>query len=187
MNNNLAEKIEISSLEFQLLNNYYPRSAVKHLDSKKVDVFDDHCAIHISEALYKCGVLMHSFKGVRCWHCPTPDIKGRGIHIIRAQELSDYLNTKPFSNCPKPLSFEGVNYEEGIKGKTGIVFFKDYWQRNGEKGRTGDHIDLWNKNELVSLGVIATLVRQQFPSISERFFSMSDLRQAKQVLFWEIN
>lgn len=37
--------------------------------------------------------------------------------------------------------------------RTGIVFFKDYWQRNTDFGenRTGDHIDLWDGRGLDKL------------------------------------
>jgi hypothetical protein len=51
--------------------------------------------------------------------------------------------------------------------------------------RAGDHIDLWNKNELASIGFLATWARTIFPSISE-FLGMSDLKKSKVILFWEI-
>lgn len=39
----------------------------------------------------------------------------------------------------------GGNPERGEQyhiGKTGIIFFKDYWRRENEKTPSGDHIDL---------------------------------------------
>jgi len=38
------------------------------------------------------------------------------------------------------------SFQETLKDRTGIIFFKDYWRRGNEpvNGRSGDHIDLWN-------------------------------------------
>ena len=96
--------IPLKLIAFHELWSAYPSNKIKHVDYKtRKDVFDDHCAINVSEALYKCGVLMKTFKGTRCWNCPTPDqIMKKGIHAIRAQELSDYLATRPFAGCPSP-------------------------------------------------------------------------------------
>jgi hypothetical protein len=52
-----------------------------------------------------------------------------------------------------------TNFEEVLDGKTGIIFFKDYWTRPSQKQRTGDHIDLWDKNELASIGYVKTTLR----------------------------
>ncbi|EEO2384105.1 T6SS effector amidase Tae4 family protein [Salmonella enterica] len=116
---------------------------------------------------------------------PNPITK-KGIHAVRAQELSDYLKQRPFAGCPAPISLTGSNYEETVQGKKGIIFFQDYWLRDGEKIPTGDHIDLWNENSLASIGWFNTWIRRTFPSASETLFSMSDLRNSRQVLFWEL-
>ncbi|MCU1718965.1 type VI secretion system baseplate subunit TssF [Pseudomonas sp. 5P_3.1_Bac2] len=59
---------------------------------------------------------------------------------------------------------------------------------SGENGRSVDHIDLWNKNELASIGIVFTFIRQTFSRVSEHlpYVSMSDLRRSSEVLFWEI-
>jgi hypothetical protein len=77
-----------------------------------------------------------------------------------------------------------------VKGKTGIIYFQDYWPRPGESRdhgpRTGDHIDLWNKNELASLGLIQSWLRRNFPGRAERWFDRSDYAKSIKIIFWEI-
>lgn len=182
--------LPMTVLTFSELWANYPSKTVKHIDPKtKEDVFPDHCAIHLSDALYKSGVRLKSFSQKnKCWNCPTPDdTTKKGIHAIRAQNLADYLRKKPFAGCPEPLVLTGTGYEESVSGKTGIIFFQDYWLRSGESSPTGDHIDLWNKNELASLGTFLTWTRRTFPGFSSDYLDMSDLKNSKQVLFWEIN
>jgi hypothetical protein len=188
-NKQASSKIVVNhaAIKFQQLWDNYPSSTVKHADKKTGDdVFSDHCAINVSQSLYDCGVLLKSFKGTKCWSCPTPDNNGKGIHALRAQELATYLAGRPFAGCPVPNKLTGATYEAAVKGKQGIIFFKDYWQRSEEKGRSGDHIDLWNKNELASVGIVQTFFRQAFPGIAENVFNVSDLRRASEVLFWEM-
>jgi len=160
----------------------YPSKSPKHKDPNGNDIFSDHCAINLSEALIKSGMKLDGYKGTKCWgKCPL----GSGSHALRAQELATYL--KDVKKLPVNV-LTGANFEENVADKTGIIFFKDYWQRSGETGdtRTGDHIDLWNKNELASIGLILTFIRRTFPEISENLLDMSDLRKSKQVLFFEI-
>lgn len=173
----------------------YPSEKIEHRDLKTgKDVFSDHCAINVSAALYKNGILMKSFNKTRCWNCPQPDpVSRKGIHIIRAQELSDYLKTRPFAGCPKPQEYIGKNYLKGVDGKTGIIFFKDYWLRGNEKTPTGDHKDLWNKSKLAGSGSLVSFLRVNFPDVTETFSGVfgahtriSSLENAKQVLFWEV-
>jgi hypothetical protein len=98
------------------------------------------------------------------------DYKTKGISSIKRKELT------------------GATYETYVNGKTGIIYFEDYWKRAGETDETksGDHIDLWNKNELASNGLIKSWVRRTFPEFSEDWLSMSDLKKSKKVIFWEI-
>lgn len=190
-----SQTISLRVVKFDELWAAYPSDNIRHIDPKTgKDVFSDHCAINVSHALLQCGIGLKTFKGTRCWHCPTPDaVTGKGIHAIRAQELSDYLVTRPFAGCPKPVVLTGENYEKNISGETGIVFFKDYWLRDNEKSPTGDHIDLWNKGKLAGSGSLLSYLRVNFPdateSISGLFGSSSritSLAKSKQVLFWGI-
>jgi len=177
----------ITVVSFQELWRNYPKHRLKHIDPKTEEtIFNNHCAINVSHSLYHCNVFSKGFKGTKCWRCPTPNAKNKGIHAIRAQELAAHLKRKPFLGCLKVKKFSGKEFKEKVSGKTGIIFFKDYWQREGESGRTGDHIDLWNKNELASIGFFATWARTTFPSLIEELYGESDLRRSLSVWFWEI-
>lgn len=178
----------IDVLRFSNLWSAYPSNrTIEHIDPDTGDdIFGDHCAINVSQSLYKNGIKLKSFRGTKCWRCPTPDEQGRGIHAIRAQELADYLERQPFADCPQPSRLLGETFEREVSGKTGIIFFKDYWRRTENGARTGDHIDLWDGNELASIGAFATFVRTTFSEFSENYLSMSDLKKSSQVLFWEI-
>ena len=179
--------IKKKAITFKELWDNYPNNPTEHIDPKTgKDVFGDHCAINISDSLHKSGVLLKAFQGTRCWHCTTPKSNGKNIHAIRAQELADYLNKTPFAGCPVADILSAQEFEKKVQGKTGIIFFKDYWQRNGQTGRTGDHIDLWNKNKLANNGLVATWLRTTFSEFSESYLNMSDLKKSKSVSFWQI-
>jgi len=166
----------IGEVTFDQLWNNYPSSSISHIDPKTGnDIFPDHCAINLSEALMRSGVDISSFSGVKCWGgCPSG-----GGHLIRAQELANNLNI-----LFKVTRLTGSNFESYIDGKQGIIFFQNYWQRSGESGRTGDHIDLWNGSYLRDNGALATWFRTTFPGIAE-LFGLSDLRRSQAVWFWQ--
>lgn len=44
------------------------------------------------------------------------------------------------------------SFQDELDGTTGVIFFKDYWQRGKEsyENRSGDHIGLWNKDRITS-------------------------------------
>ena len=73
------------------------------------------------------------------------------------------------------------SFQDDLDGKTGIIFFKDYWQRGNESpdNRSGDHIDLWNEDEITGGSMITR-------SIYEFFGVVSDLNNSKEVWFWEV-
>ncbi|MCW9734072.1 type VI secretion system amidase effector protein Tae4 [Avibacterium avium] len=182
---NSIKELKLRTIKFKELWNNYPDTNPKHIsnESNGQDIFNDHCAINISETLLKIGLQMRSFKGAKCYgKCNYPK-----MHVLRAQELANWLTKKPFPGILEPEIYTGKNFEEHIGNKTGIIFFQDYWVRPGEKNgiRTGDHIDLWNKGELASMNPISSWARLNFPSIGE-LFGLSDLRHAKKVLFWRI-
>ncbi|VWD37345.1 hypothetical protein BLA17378_07783 [Burkholderia aenigmatica] len=81
-----------------------------------------------------------------------------------------------------------------MKGRTGIIQFSRYWSRDGESSdnASGGHIDLWNGSRLTvssAPDAVATLSRilgyQEF--LPGTHLGWSDLRNSKQILFWEIN
>lgn len=112
--------------------------------------FSDQCAIRVRVALAACGVRTDLLPGVRhCWH----HNKSQG-HVLAAQELAVGLNSLVIAGLSKKQEISTDEFAPKLKGKTGIIFFKDYWQRtvNGKtetfRNRSGDHIDLWNRNQI---------------------------------------
>jgi hypothetical protein len=102
--------------------------------------YENQCAIRVSYALEKSGVLFSSFHGGRCPNTP----KNSGM-VTSAQELANWLGPSRFSGCSKPETYIGKEAFDKIEDRTGIIFLANYWQRVTDKGsaRTGDHIDLW--------------------------------------------
>ena len=158
---------------------------IKHIDpSTGEDCFGNHCAINLSEAVVESGHELENYRGAKCWSCPDEN----GKHALRAEELAQWLKENPDIAGAQATELTGANFEDFVSGKQGIIFFKDYWQRSSDSGnsRTGDHIDLWNKNELESIGTFWTFIRRNAPDFSEDYLDMSDLRKSSTVLFWEL-
>jgi len=111
----------------------------------------------------------------------------------RAEEMGKWLQLQPFSGLPKVKDITGPDWESKVKGRTGIIQFSRYWTRGGESttNASGGHIDLWNGSRMTVSsvpGVISTFgrvfgVHELLPDTD---FGWSDLRNAKQILFWEI-
>ncbi len=178
-----ASETKREPLKFSDLWSGYP-NAKPYLDPKTGDVpkgFENQCAIKVSVALHAGGVDLSGFRGA------SVSI-GQKKAAIRAQELAAWLKTLRVSGLPAaPQSIVGENWQEKIKGKTGIVFFADYWLRPGEKTPSGDHIDLWNGSRLTASGLegaLVTLARFGLGISSGPGFS--DLGKSKTILFWEI-
>lgn len=74
-----------------------------------------------------------------------------------------------------------ARFQDELKDKTGVIFFKDYWQRGNEtfENRSGDHIDLWNQTRLTGRPM-------WLREINEFFGAQSDLNKAKEIWFWEV-
>lgn len=109
--------------------------------------------------------------------------------VLRAEELAAWLRTRPFDGCPSPTTVAGKFFQQHFKRRTGIIFFKDYWLRKGERSPTGDHIDLWNHDRLTpsfhnflrfSLGISHI----SNPLTGDNWYS--DLENARQVTLWAI-
>lgn len=64
----------------------YPSSTIEHPSEGEKDLFDNHCAINLSECLNKTNAKI-SLNGVKCYGtCPSSN-----NHVIRAQELANDL------------------------------------------------------------------------------------------------
>lgn len=117
--------------------------------------FENQCAIRMGISLLDSGIGLGSFKGAYCWH-------GHGKrHVLRAQELADWLARQRHLFGP----LVKIHSVAQVKGKMGIVFFKDFWGR----GNQGDHIDLWNGEQ-----------------IPENLEGNSYFSRAKEVWFWRL-
>ena len=140
--------------------------------------YSNQCAMRVGYALEKSGVSFASFKAKRCPH----GAKNSGL-VAGAQELANWLGPISVPGCPKAESYSGKEAFEKIKGRSGIIFLANYWQRPGETGttRTGDHIDLWNGSRLTAY---SSWFRVHFGVSWDGVWS--DFRGAPKVLFWAI-
>lgn len=175
--------IQTSPIKFSGLWDNYPQgSPCDGKNEQGEPAFSDQCAIRVGVALKKAGVTFKSYpKSGKCWF-------GHEDHILRAEELADWLKSAPrFCGWSEPKQVTGETWVNEIDSLTGIVFFKDYWHREGERGVSGDHIDLWNGSRLTASsvqGALTTIARFTLGIRSGPGFS--DLGKAKQILFWHI-
>lgn len=103
--------------------------------------FLNQCAIRMGTALREAGVTMSQIGNPRVsWYHP----KDR-MYVLVAQELANGLSSANINGLGKVIKVKDPkNFHKELFGKKGIIFFKDYWRRSGEKEPTGDHIDVWN-------------------------------------------
>lgn len=123
---NSQKNVQLKAITFDELWSAYPSRTIEHIDpSSKKDVFSDHCAINVSNTLYQCGILMKTFSKTRCWNCPTPDpTTKKGMHVIRAEELSEYLKTRPFAGCPAPKKLSGKILKRMLRERPVLSFLR---------------------------------------------------------------
>ncbi len=178
-----TQKPKPEPLKFAALWAAYP-SSKPYVDSKTGKVpegYDNQCAIKVSVALGEAGAKLDSFKGA------AVTIKGAKV-AIRAQELAAWLKVQRIEGvASSPETISGEDWEKKIKGRTGIVYFADYWIRGNEKVPTGDHIDLWNGNRLTASGLEGAAVTfLRFGLGIESGPGFSSLNKAKTIWFWEV-
>jgi hypothetical protein len=170
----------MAAITFQTIWDQYPsESPCRDPKTGKAPAgYENQCAIRVGYALEKAGVSFASFRGGRCPNAP----RGSGM-VAGAQALADWLLTRPFEGCPRPEEYTGKDAFDRIKGRTGIIFLANYWQRSSDKGnaRTGDHIDLWNGSRMTAF---SSWVRVHFGVSWDGLWS--DYRLATRVLFWPI-
>lgn len=137
--------------------------------------FGNYCSIMLSDCLIKSGVDLSLIKAKRCW-----SHEGKK-HILLAEELANGLKSNNLSGLSPAQRISPGSFQNQLKDKTGIIFFKDYWQRGNESfsSRSGDHIDLWNKGSITSGGMFLR-------SVYEIFGLVSDLNKSKEIWFWEV-
>lgn len=180
--NNMATETPKKPVTFSTVWNNYPSSdpCVSPRTNKKA--YDNQCAIRVGIALEKSGVSFAGFRGPRCEF----GAKGNGM-VLRVRELASWLNTKPFKECGPHFPTTGEGFESALKGKKGIVYFEDYWLRDGEKLPTGDHIDLWNIDRLTpsfETWMRFTLGVRELSFRGRRVYS--SLQNSRKVSFWSL-
>lgn len=104
--------------------------------------YPDQCAIKVSVALHRAGVDMAGFRGA------STMVDGRRA-ALRAAELAAWLDRQQLGGPDAdPVRATGSNWQAQMAGRTGIIYFANYWRRAGETAPSGDHIDLWNRDTL---------------------------------------
>jgi hypothetical protein len=79
------------------------------------------------------GVRTDDWTVTRCWYHPR-----NHAHFLRAQDLATFFDSG--SVVGRTEKYDGKTGLSRILGRTGIVFFQNYWGA----GLAGDHIDLLN-------------------------------------------
>jgi hypothetical protein len=98
-----------------------------------------------------------------------------------AEDLAKGLKASPPRDFGQMIHVNPKTFQKELADKTGVIFFKDYWPRGNEseETRSGDHIDLWDKDKITSSSMF-------FRSVYEFFGAVSDLNSSKQIWFWEV-
>lgn len=148
------------------------------------DIFKDQCAIKLAVSLQGAGASLKTYRGRTCW------MHKGAKHALVAEELANWLSRRYLANWPEATNITGKDWEEKADGKTGVIFFKDYWLRKGQKTPSGDHIDLWDKDELTSSGLASLRRSLGIDAIDltwiDDSLNYSDLRKSAKILLWEI-
>lgn len=103
--------------------------------------FVNQCAIRMGVALREAGVTLGQLGNPRVsWYHAKDE-----MFVLVAQELANGLLGSNIEGLGKVEKVKDPkNFHNELYGRKGIIFFKDYWRRTGEKNPSGDHIDVWN-------------------------------------------
>ena len=162
-----------------LWKNYPEKEKIKSVCTNKQKnsnkPFSDYCAIMLSECFLRSGVDLSLLKGSKCW-----SHSGKK-HVLLAEDLANGLKTHKPTSFGRLEKIQPATFQRELDNRTGVIFFKDYWQRGKESfdRRSGDHIDLWNKDEITSSGMFIR-------SLLELLGRVSDLNKSREIWFWEV-
>jgi Type VI secretion system (T6SS), amidase effector protein 4 len=113
---------------------------------------ENQCAVRMSIALERCGFDLAGFGRLRDHNDPRRIHRGRATcqvdvpHVLAADELHRFLDaTLGFSDDYRGRQLAGA--KAALQGRFGIIYFNNCFQRSGQVGRRGDHIDLWDGAE----------------------------------------
>ena len=129
--------------------NYEDGDPPYQINGKPPKGFENQCAIRMSVTLHKLGVKMLTFSSKYI----KPERNEASIGRIelngkatatRANEFAQWLNTRPICGIGPAENITGEDWKKKIEGRTGIIFFGDYWQRDDETvdSASGGHVDL---------------------------------------------
>lgn len=175
-------EIQLKTITFSELWEAYPADAAPCRDpATGKAAFSDECAIRVGTCFANAGITNKSFKGACCWY------RGHSsAHMLRAEEVADWLLLRPFTGCPRPLDMTGRDWRTTAKQRQGVIFFKDYWLRDKEQIASGDHIDLWNGHSLTAASVQGRINNFLRFTVGLGAAWYSDLGQARKILLWEL-
>ncbi|MGA6135507.1 type VI secretion system amidase effector protein Tae4 [Acinetobacter dispersus] len=150
--------------------------------------FENQCAIRMSKTLHNVGVKMSTFSQNNI----KPEGKAATLGRIllngmptatRANEMAKWLDTRPVCGIAAKQVITGPNWKDKINGRTGIIFFGEYWGRDGEDegNASGGHIDLWNKTRITGTG---SYFRIQWGIVINGIWS--DFSKSKRIWFYEV-
>lgn len=175
----------------ELWDNYEDGDPPYQVNGKPPKGFENQCAIRMSVTLHKLNVKMLTFS--QKYISPEGKASTLGRIVLngkptatRASEMAKWLDTRPVCGIGAKQVITGANWKDKIKGKTGIIFFGEYWERDGESPdiASGGHIDLWNKNTLTPS--LESFVRFTLGLDSATLLNMYNLGKAKRIWFYEV-
>lgn len=179
--------VHVEAVTFAELWKFYP-DGHPYVDPKTGEPpkgYENQCAIKVSVAIHGAGVEMKSFRGAA--------VKMNGLTTaIAATQLAGWLALQPFCGLPRePENVTGQEWKDKVRGRTGIIYFENYWKRAGETSTaTGDHIDLWNKSRLTpnAANNMRRLGMSSIQWLPGPFapFNFSDLGNSTKILFWDV-
>ncbi|KVF54338.1 type VI secretion system amidase effector protein Tae4 [Burkholderia cenocepacia] len=188
-----TKPVQLRALSFQELWTAYPKKAPY---DDPTGEYENQCAIRMSVTFHGIGSDMKSFSQNVLKPMPGKKTLGRLIlggkaTATRAYELAEWLKLRPFLGLGKPENITGPEWQDKVKGRTGIIYFFGYWRQDGDSSDSlsGGHIDLWNKDTLTP-SVVSFLrfrigmSRFRNPLTNNSWFS--DLANSKEILFWEV-
>jgi hypothetical protein len=137
--------------------------------------FSDYCAIMLSECFIRSNIDLNLYKGSKCW-----SHSGKK-HLLLAEDFANGLKKAAPPGFGRTEIINPGSFQSMLDKKTGVIFFKDYWQRGNERfiDRSGDHIDLWNKGRITGSSML-------YRSAIELLGLVSDLNKSKEIWFWEV-
>lgn len=96
----------------------------KQKDSERP--FANYCAILMSECLIRSGIFVNNCLGSKCWSHEGSK------HVLLAEDLAKCLAKSPPKGIGHMGKISAGNFQNKLSGRTGIIFFKDYWNRGSE-------------------------------------------------------